>query len=114
MAIKELLLVYQLIEHFSLRTHGSGAGAGSEERFYYQEHDLLMELNPHRACFHLAGAVLLKQCALFQRVFDKYWAEWSIREFSVIIYRKHQNLIVKTRGFEGLELIAEIAESIHP
>lgn len=50
MAIKELLLVYQLIEQLSLRTHGTGVGAGSEERFYYQEHGLLMELDPHSVC----------------------------------------------------------------
>lgn len=62
--------MYQMIQQLSsVRTHGTRVGAGSEERVYYGEHDLWMELYPHGMCFHLARAVLLKQCALFHRVF---------------------------------------------
>ena len=73
-----------------------------------------MELYPRGMCFDLVRAVLLKQCALFHRAFDKYRAEWSVGELSVIIYRKHQKPIIKVRDLGGLELIGGIVESSHP
>lgn len=73
--------------------------AGSEERLCYRERDPGMELYPHGPRLHLARAVLLKQCAMFHRVSHKYLAGWGVEEFSVFIYRKHQNPIINVRVF---------------
>lgn len=70
MAIKQGAAAHASIDEqfFSVAANGRMWELGVREgRVCYWEHDPGMELYPRRASFHLAWAVLLKQCSMIYR-----------------------------------------------